>query len=245
MYTKNVLIVEDEEYSMNMLEKLINETTPFVKCFRASTIEQAYMILHKELIDAFFIDIILNSKRPDDASGMNLAEELRGIDKYRFTPIIFITSVEDSKLYAYKRLHCYDYIEKPYLVKEVKHTLIQALHYKTQPEAERIVHFKKDGILVSIIENDIIYMKSIVRSLYIYTKYEEISIPYKTCTNMLQLLDNRIFVQCNRNTIVNRKCIGYIDKVNRYLELKNCITCDKLNIGRKYLDKILEGITIW
>ena len=62
---------------------------------------------------------------------------------------------------------------------------------------------------------------------------------------MLQLLDNRIFVQCNRNTIVNRKCIGYIDKVNRYLELKNCITCDKLNIGRKYLDKILEGITIW
>ena len=88
-------------------------------------------------------------------------------------------------------------------------------------------------------------MKSIVRSLYIYTKYEEISIPYKTCTNMLQLLDNRIFVQCNRNTIVNRKCIGYIDKVNRYLELKNCITCDKLNIGRKYLDKILEGITIW
>ena len=102
MYTKNVLIVEDEEYSMNMLEKLINETTPFVKCFRASTIEQAYMILHKELIDAFFIDIILNSKRPDDASGMNLAEELRGIDKYRFKQLIFITTVYFSKLFDFK-----------------------------------------------------------------------------------------------------------------------------------------------
>jgi len=162
MERKNVLIVEDEEYSINMLKKLIVETAPYVKCYKASSLEQAYMILHNHVIDVFFIDIILNTKNSSDASGMNLAEELRGIDKYRFTPIIFITSLEDAKLYAYKRLHCYDYIEKPYLVREVKRTLVEALHYKTQLEFSRTVHFKKDGILVSIVENDIIYMKSVI-----------------------------------------------------------------------------------
>ncbi len=245
MDRRNILIVEDEEYSMNMLEKLILETVPYVKCYKAHNLQQAYMILHKHVIDIFFIDIILDTKNPGDASGMNLAEELRGIDKYRYAPIIFITSLEDKKYYAQKRLHCYDYIEKPYLVKEVKRTLEDAIHYKTQPEKSRTIHFKKDGILVPIVENDIVYMKSVVRMLYVYMEYDETSIPYMTCDQIMKELDERMFIQCNRNTIVNRKYIGYIDKVNRYLEIKNCVDCNRISIGKRYLNRVLDGIKIW
>jgi len=33
--------------------------------------------------------------------------------------------------------------------------------------------------------------------------------------------------------------------VNRYLEVKNCATCDRISIGKRYLDKVLEGMKIW
>ena len=245
MDRRNILIVEDEVHSMDMLEKLILETVPYVNCYKAYNLEQAYMILHKYVIDIFFIDIILDIKNPGDASGMNLAEELRGIEKYRYAPIIFITSLEDRNYHAHKMLHCFDYIEKPYLVNEVKKTIEDAIHYKTRLEKSRTIHFKKDGILVPIVENDIIYMKSVVRTLYIYMEYDETAIPYKTCEQIIKELDERMFVQCNRNTIVNRNYIGYVDKVNRYLEIKNCATCDRLSIGKKYLDKVLDGMKIW
>ena len=245
MDRRNILIVEDEAYSMDMLEKLILETVPSAKCYKAYNLEQAYMILHNNVIDIFFIDIILDTKKPSDASGMNLAEELRGIDKYRYAPIIFITSVEDAKFHAQRRLHCYDYIEKPYLVKEVKQTLEDALYYKTQPEKRRTVHFKKDGILVPIVENDIIYMKSVIRTLHVYMVDEEVMVPYQTCEQIMKEVDERLFVRCNRNTIVNKKYIGYVDKVNRYLEVKDCVHCNRLSIGKKYLDKVLDGLKIW
>lgn len=244
MDRRNILIVEDEEYSMNMLEKLILETVPYVNCYKAYNLEQAYMILHNHVIDIFFIDIILDTKNPGDASGMNLAEELRGIDKYRYAPIIFITSVEALNSRASKRLHCYDYIVKPYLIKEVIRTLEDAIHYKTQPEKSRTIYFKQDGILVPMIENDIVYMKSMIRTLYVYMENDETAIPYKTCDQIMKEIDDRMFVKCNRNTIVNRNYIGYVDKVNRYLEIKNCSSCNRLSIGKKYLDKVLERIKI-
>lgn len=43
MDRRNILIVEDEEYSMNMLEKLILETVPYVNCYKAYNLEQAYI----------------------------------------------------------------------------------------------------------------------------------------------------------------------------------------------------------
>lgn len=245
MDTKNVLILEDEIDCMDMLERLINETVSSVTCYKAKSLQEAYVIMHNYVIDAFFIDIMLDPNLTGDASGMNFAEELRGVEKYKFTPIIFVTGVEDSKMYAYKRLRCYDYIEKPYNVSEAKKTISQALCYKTQPEKERVIHFKKDGLLISVVEKDIVYIKSESRILYVCTKNDELSLPYATCDRMMELLDTRLFVQCNRNTIVNWNHIGNIDRVNRYIEILNCESCDKLSVGKKFLQKILEGIVVW
>lgn len=245
MDRKNILIVEDDEYSMKMLEKIIIEVDMNVKCYKADNLNQAYVILHEYLIDVFFIDIVLDTKVLGDASGMKLAEEIRDIERYKFTPILFITSLEDPMMYAFKELHSFDYITKPYLVSEAKKAIEQALCYKTEYERKKTIHFKKDGILVSLIENDIVYMKSIGRTLHVFIQRDEITIPYKTCDYMMDVLDERLFVQCNRNTIVNREYIESIDSTNRYIKLKNFEGNEEISIGKKYLNKVLEGMIIW
>ena len=92
MDKKSILIVEDDKHSMKMLEKLIDELDVSTICHKASSVKQAYEVLHENIIDVFLIDIILDTSVQGDVSGMILAEEIRSIDRYKFTPIIFITS---------------------------------------------------------------------------------------------------------------------------------------------------------
>ena len=54
----------------------------------------------------------------------------------------------------------------------------------------------------------------------IVCKEENIETGYKSCKQLLELLDSDNFVQCNRNTIVNRQYIKIIDSTNRYIILK-------------------------
>ncbi len=242
MDRRNILIVEDDIDSMQMLEKLVKEIDCTINCFEAKNKLEAYEILHEHLIDVFIIDIILDTKIMNDVSGMKLAEEIRTIERYKFTPLVFITSLEDPQMYAFKVLHSYDYIEKPYPVKETKRIIKEALCYKTEREKEKIFLFKKDGILVPVAENSIVYMKSKGHILYIFGENDEISIPYKSCREMLGEIDDRNFVQCNRSTIVNRKCILSVDSVNRYALLKENKGKKEITIGKKYLNKVLDGM---
>lgn len=242
MERKTILIVEDDLDSMEMLEKLVKEIDPALKCLKAHNKAEAYEIIHEHLIDVFLIDIILNTAVMCDVSGMKLAEEIRTIERYKFTPIVFITSLEDPEMYAFKSLHSYDYIEKPYSVKETMDTIKGALGYKTQPEKERIMLFKKDGILFPIPEKNIVYMQSKGHMLYIYEENDSICIPYRSCREMVETLDETYFVQCNRNTIINRKFIINIDSVNKYVLIKSNTGKTEISIGKKYLNKVIEGM---
>lgn len=244
MERKKVLIIEDDAGSSEMLQKLICEIDVWIICYKASTVKQAYEILHENIIDVFIIDIILDTAILGDVSGIRLAEEIRAIDRYAFTPILFITALEDPKLYAYSVLHSFKYIEKPFLVKETKESIREALRYKTVEKSEKFLHFRKDGILFSVKEDSIIYMESKAHMLYIYTTKEKITIPYKTCKKMLVALDERWFVQCSRSAIVNRRYIYNIDTINLYITFIAEYGCRSVSIGKRYLDKVLEGIAI-
>jgi len=147
MDKKTVLIVEDQVESAAMVEKMINEINPVIECVIATTMKEAFCVLCEKRIDVFLIDIILDVEVEDDVSGLKLAEEIRGIDKYKFTPIIFITSLEDPQLYAYRTLHSYAYIQKPFLVDRTKKTLEEALCYTTKPQKPQTFLFRANGLL--------------------------------------------------------------------------------------------------
>ncbi|MBP3340029.1 MAG: LytTR family transcriptional regulator [Lachnospiraceae bacterium] len=50
------------------------------------------------------------------------------------------------------------------------------------------------------------------------------------------------FLQCNRNTLVNKNYIVSVDPVEKKINLKDNKGKKTLTIGRKYLEKVLKGI---
>ena len=235
---KTVLIIEDDAEQQSMLEHLVKATSEDTIIYTAANTVEAYKILMENTIDVFLVDIILDTKRPGDTSGVLLVEKLRTIPKYMFTPVIFITSLEDPTMYAYTDLNCLGYIEKPYDIGRVKKMVERALNYTTYRKEEVSLSFRRDGILYPVKVKDIVYMESIRHIMYIHLANGScLEIPYKTCKQVLTEADTQCLVQCSRNTLVNKEYIQSVDIPNKYIILKNKM--GMVDIGVTFKKKVL------
>lgn len=217
---RKILIVEDSEAHMNVLRNIVEELQQDVQLYCASNVSRAFQIALEQHIHLFLIDIILDMKKPGDTAGLNFAREIREISKYRFTPLIFITSLEDPKLYSYSQLQCLSYIEKPFSVEQVRRTILNALEFPIKEDKERYVYFRKDRIVHSVRISDIVYIEISRRKINIHCTYDALEIPYITCEEMLQELDSDEFIQCSRYCIINRQYIEHIDYTNRFVKMR-------------------------
>lgn len=238
---KTILILEDNARSMEMLIKMITDLKEDVVIKTASTQEGAGVLVMKYNIDLFILDIMLNSSNPSDVSGMQFAEHIRSFQKYKYTPIIFITALEDPELYAYSDLHCYYYVEKPYDIGKVSKVISEALKVPKVIEEPRKVFFRKDGILYKKEVSEIIYIENSRAGQIVYCTNGNLKLPYKPAKIILEELGSDKFVQCSRYHIVNRDYIDKIDVVNRYIQLKNVE--EQIEIGNSYKKKFLRGVT--
>lgn len=218
---QKILIIEDNKAHMQALNEIIQNLHRDIQVYCAYDVKTAYQLALENHIHLFLIDIILNTQKSGDVSGLSFAKEIRGITKYKFTPLVFITSLEDPKLYSYSQLHCFGYIEKPFSVAQVRDTILGALEYPVKEDDDRYVYFRKEGIVYSKYIKDIIYIESSRRKIKIYCTNDELEIPYKTCEEILQELDSESFIQCSRYCIINRKYIEQIDYTNRFIKLKH------------------------
>lgn len=239
---KQVLIIEDKKEAREALEKLVLGLQDNIKVFLADDRDTAYRYAMEHDIHLFLVDIILKPKEPSDVSGIKFAEKVRGIPKYQFTPMIFITSLEDPELYAYRHLHCFGYISKPYHIVETSALIRKALEFPEIEKEDRIIYFKKDGVFYSKKLNDIVYIRTNMGKMIIKTVNDELDIYYKSCDQIMKELDSDSFVKCSRNTIVNKKYILNIDSTNKYIQLTG--EYGTLEIGtimkRKFLEEVLN-----
>lgn len=239
---KRVLIVEDKKEAREALEQLVCGLQEDIRVFPAGDCGSAYRCAMEHDISLFLVDIILNPGTAGDVSGIRFAENIRQIPGYRFTPLIFITSLEDPELYAYRDLHCYGYISKPYPPEPTAALIRKALSFPEEKRADRIVYFKKDGVLYSRKQGEIVYIRTRLGKMSIRTVRDELDIYYKTCDQILRELDSDAFVKCSRNTIVNRNYIANIDSANQYIELVDGY--GRLEIGsvlkRRFLKEVFH-----
>ena len=235
---KTVLIVEDNVRSMEML--VIENLRTDVEIKTASSQEEAIILTMKYNIDLFMLDIILNASNPGDVSGMKFAEHIRTFQKYKYTPIIFITALEDPELHAYSDLHCYYYVEKPYDAEKVSAVISEALEFPAVHNAPQNVFFRKDGILYKKEISEIIYIENSRSGQTVYCINGNLKLPYKPNKKILEELASDKFIQCSRYHIVNRDYIDKIDTVNRYIQLKGLKT--PIEIGNSYKKKFLRNI---
>ncbi len=216
---RNILILEDNEKCMDAIVDIISACNN-VNIFTASNISDALSIAYKNRIHLFLVDIILNPEMKEDVSGLDFVKALRENKKYEFTPVIFITALEDPKLYSYSQLHCYGYIEKPFDVTYVKKIVTEALEFPVKNTNDEVLFFRKDGIVYSVYPKDIIYMVCSSKKLVIYCKNDVLELSSVSKKHLLQKLDPGIFVACSRYVIVNKNYIEQIDFRNRYIKFR-------------------------
>ncbi|NBJ93785.1 LytR/AlgR family response regulator transcription factor [Parablautia muri] len=235
---KTVLIIEDNKIQIEMLKKLVLEINTGITVYTASDVKTAYKILMEKTIDVFLVDIILDTTRSGDTSGIRLVERVRTIPKYMFTPVVFITSLEDTTKYAYTDLHCLGYVEKPFSPENVKQLVEKALFFSTCKEEGKVFCFRKDGILYPVKVKNIIYIESRNRAVDIHmVEGGTLSISYKTCKQLLDEVDADCLIQCSRYAIVNKDYVLNVDIANRFITLKGVE--EQVEIGITYKKKIL------
>jgi len=106
---KNILIVEDNPIQRKNLRIMLQVVDEQFHIYEAESKDEALQIVKTASIQLFFIDILLKN-----SLGLDLAIEIRKMRGYEFTFIVFLTTHVEYLSEAFKKVHCYDYIIKPY-----------------------------------------------------------------------------------------------------------------------------------
>ncbi|UNC92579.1 LytR/AlgR family response regulator transcription factor [Candidatus Contubernalis alkaliaceticus] len=229
------MIVEDEDTTRAHLISRAKKINPEIDIISTGSAEEALTIAKKKQISAFFIDIKLI-----DYNGIELAKQLRQIRRYYFTPIVFITAMVTKELEAFKNVHCYDFIIKPFGQKKLeevfKKILIDYCSHDFKVDKPKLsLTFKDHTQLID--EAEIIYIEYLERKIVIYTLYQNIKyihIPLKTFKKNL----SNQFMQVHQSIIVNKNYIESISLKNQQIKLK--AANKHIPIGRSYLKRLGE-----
>lgn len=241
----NILIVEDNEFQRKSLIKIIREVDINLSIYEADNKDDALKIASRCSIDIFYLDISLVN-----SSGLDLALELRKMNKYKLSWIIFVTTSKQYILSAFKKIHCYDYILKPYSKEKIKAVTIPLIshcikdsHYKE--ERRNYVVFNLGKISLKIYLDDIIFIEVRLRNLTVHTRHDIYEVERMPLKRVLDLVENEYIVQAHKSYIINTKYIKGIERESStswkvyFYDYKGCAF-----IGAKYkcnIDRILIG----
>ena len=234
-----ILVLEDNKDSLNALQSMIEKVSADIFVTAVKNRQEAEKALEaEETYHTFLLDINLNEADTEDISGLDFAMKIRSMSQYAFTPIVMITSLVNLELKAYRELHCYQYIVKPYQEEEIQ-KLIRKVLFQTGEVSEPFVLIKKDGINYKLLCKDIIAIKAIPRGVDIVLCKEIMSVHYVTIKQLLEKLPQELFIQCHRMFVVNRDHIDYIDMVNGLIRMKNGMEAE---IGVTYKTRVKEAL---
>jgi len=236
---KRILILEDNNIAVEHLKKLIDELEVKCEVYATDQLRSAYQYILDNNIDLFIIDIILDTSKPGDISGLEFVNNLRKIAKYEFTPVIFITSLEDSKFYTYDKLQCQRYIEKPFDSNVVKKTIDKCLRFPKKELEEKNLFFRKDGILVMVEIDKLVYAECNNHIMHFHMDNGDIlKVPYVTLKELLSKTADYNIFQSRRNTLVNKAFVRNVDNTNGVIQLKD--NHGRVEIGVMYRKHVKE-----
>lgn len=238
MIKKSVLIIEDDKIQLEAIKNLVAEVDPELVVYTAASAPEAYRLLVERTIDVFLVDIMLSGDRPSSAEGFDLVERVRKMPKYLFTPVVFITSLDDTTGYAYKDLNCLGYVEKPFSPERVKRLVEKALCFPRLERQGNTFCFRRDGIVFPVKVEDIVYMDTCNHLLSVFTaKGDVLEVPYRTLKDVLHEMDADCMMQCSRRTVVNKDYIVNMDLTNRFITLRG--VPEKIEIGKVYKNRVM------
>lgn len=224
------MIVEDDLVISKGLEKIILKIDSDINIEATAYAGEAFELLQKISIDAFFLDIQLK-----DYSGLELAKQIRNIDKYKFTPIVFITAIPTREMIAFKKIHCYDYIVKPFDEKRVKDIFETIINHGINKDKKNILKLTQKTHTYMLKQDDILYLESELKKIKIITMNETVKVSNHTLKGLHKQL-TKDFIRCHRGFIVNRDYIKEVNLSDNLIFLNN--NNQSIPLGRSYKNNL-------
>lgn len=241
----NILILENDCIQLKTLSNIIKQTGDFYEIYEATNIKEALEIAEKRTIDLFYIDIYLN-----DESGIKFALEIRKKERYKLTWIIFVTIYKNYMLDAFKKIHCYDYILKPYDIDSIqKVTKLLLLDSGAQVAATRVkekfIIVNVKNIQVKIFVYEIIFVEVYIRTSIIHTINGSFTIDYLSLKKLYSMINDKNILQSHRSYLVNIKYINKIEKTNDKTSYKIYFSNTKETalLGQNYKKAVMDSFT--
>lgn len=238
---KKILMLENQKNYLRIIRETTNKLLDNVELLHAKNTSEGIVIAMEALINVFIVDLDIGAC--NNVAGIKFIEHLRQSDKYRFTPIIVLSSAKDPNKHVYENLHCYSFMEKPIKESVLFEKISEVLMYNQHNKVTKQGYFKIDGIYHAINVDDIIYTESHNRKMLINSRKKKYLVPYITCEQFLERYNSDVFLRCSKSAIVSKNYIQSVDLTNRYIELKDDF--GHVGIGiyyKKYVENNLQLI---
>jgi len=139
----NILIVDDRKENLLAMEALLE--SPDIRIIKAESGNQALGLM----LEFNFAVVLLDVQMPE-MDGFEVAELMRGKEKTRYIPIIFVTAINKEEKYVFKgyEIGAVDYLFKPinpYVLKSKVNVFLDL--YRKKLELEKVINEKNEYII--------------------------------------------------------------------------------------------------
>ena len=207
----NILLVEDEKIQREALASIIKSNFVDVRIYEAASKKEALKIINEKDVHLFFIDIHLK-----DSSGLELAKKIRQHENHSLTGIVFVTGELIHIIEAFKSIHCYDFIVKPYKENDIIRIVdvfLNSTPLRSIKEGKYSFIDIDSNISIKLYHNDIIYIEYIDKCCYIHTMSGIYNIKRTSLVKLLKSLSDDEIIQTHRSFAVNMKYVTEIEKL--------------------------------
>ena len=217
MKMKQIVLVEDVLTQAKALKSIIQSHIPNVQIAIASNAADAlHLIQTLPSIDLFFLDIALLEDYNKKNDGITLGLEIRSINKYINTPIIYVTSYTNRIQEAINTVHCFGFLYKPYTPSDVTNLLDSIFQLE-----------KKEQTLLLKIESSVYFNLDLSSLLFVnaegkYMTYQTLDCSHTSRQYTMKQLEKQLpanFIRCHKSYIINKDYMKNFDTVNHYIQM--------------------------
>lgn len=197
----------------------------------------------------YTIDLFVISIRMKEQSGHRLAEKIRKIPDYRDCPILFVTNSSYSlsgfsELSTYHSYKKFNYISLPITRIDVQGKL--GLYLEDIIRSQSAKHSEDRAVFLSHTKgetflgvNEILFAEVQNKTCSVHSLKGSFQIQRRNLKEIMEIVDDDLFIRCHRGFAVNIKQLKGIEKVDRRIwkaVFENCSeTC---LISKTYLNEI-------
>lgn len=240
-----ILIVEDSARDLEYCRRAL-ETLPDIKTLSVTSAEAALSVLSQQRIDIFCLDVDLPGM-----GGFDLAQRLRSMEGYSQAYIIFITGQNRDQLEIFRTLHCYDYITKPFSLKEFKDRIADLLlTIKREQRAKEKNGERRPAVLLelpdrmlAVARESILYAEVMKNDckLVIYEDSErkEHRLPRFPLKELVEQVDDPYLIRCHKSYAVNVRQIQSLKEMDyRSGQIRFYVSDNVIDFSGKYKSEL-------